>query len=1075
MNAEQWERAKDVFDAALRLPAAARTSFVSSACGDDPEVLAEVHDLLRADEAADGFLSHPLLVAGLPSNTETLTPSALPDRLPTGAIVSGRFEIRQFLGQGGMGQVYEARDTELDVCVALKTINPAISSDELALSRFKKEVQLTRRVTHRNVCRVFDLGRHTPDGKASSEFAFLTMELLEGETLSARLRRDKRLLPSEALPIIEQVAEGLAAAHALGIIHRDIKPSNIILVSGDATRVVITDFGLARTVPARNNLDVQQSSMSLTERGRIVGTLSYMAPEQLTGGPVTPSTDIYAFGLVMYEMVTGKRPFADGIGLAEVARRLQESPPSPRAYQPDLDTRWEDAILGCLQVDPKSRFHCAKEVVATISSPAGSPKPRIPLAAPSPNARPQPSEAFSARRLALGIGIILALVALLIAASRLFKTEVNSKVDSGALVYLAPVKNETQDPSLNGVTALVQAGLAQSAHINLLEPGRVGDILQQMTKPPNTPIVPPIAREIALRAGAVRVVFVTITGATGAYRLAVDIQQPDNSPERYRENWTRSWSWHDDAASSSSSIPPDLLRAVRDASGWIRFEAGESANDIARQDIPPEDVTTTSWQALESYVQSNLFAQNDRPEDAVLALQNAIKIDPRFALAYARLGDVLVSLGKTEEGYRAYRRSLDPELDRRLTRRERDRIRGMFALDSGDYATADAAFRDYTAYYDKDYLGWAYRAYPLKMLGRTDEAIAALRTAISLHPPGGFGPAELASYLLIDGKYAEATQWIAELRRTGDNDGALTTEGNLSFLQFKFDDAKAAFEQLIASQTPSSRDRGYSLLTRLYAEQGKYQEAMDTIARGIAEKKTRGNTTGLASSLLDQAGIECTMRQTLACVQSIRGARSFDAGPRTTLAAIRILGGSYATASHDSKPLIRRELADINTKLPADDFGVTTQLVRARVRGELLLANDNLRAALSEFMKADELDAPATPRDYLARAYLRMAAELRDQEEARRMTEQALTAYAAGALKPGFLWHHPQEYPPGFLADELADYLRVAAALNLADDNTRRCEEMLRQIRPHGTQGFTTLRSGAVQLSTFRGQGDTNA
>jgi serine/threonine protein kinase/tetratricopeptide (TPR) repeat protein len=1048
MNADQWERAKEVFDAALRQPAGARTSFVLSACGDDPELLAEVDDLLRADEAADGFLSNSLLLAGLPSNTETLTKSALPDRLPTGAIVSGRFEIRQFLGQGGMGQVYEARDTELDVCVALKTINPAISSDELALSRFKKEVQLTRRVTHRNVCRVFDLGRHTPDGKASSEFAFLTMELLEGETLSARLRRDKRLVPTEALPIVEQVAEGLTAAHALGIIHRDIKPSNIILVPGNAARVVITDFGLARTASARSTVGVPQSSRSVTEPGRIVGTLSYMAPEQLIGGDVTEVTDIYAFGLVIYEMVTGKRPFADDMSWAVIARRLHGPPPSPRDFEPDLDIRWEDAILGCLQVDPKARFHCARDVVATISSAAGSSKLRTPQAAPSPNIRPQASETGSKRRLLLATGIILAIVALLMAGSRLFKTEGNSKVDSGALVYLAPVKNETQDPSLSGVTALVQAGLAQSAHINLVEPGRVGDILQQMTKPPDTPIVPSIAREIALRAGAVRVVFVTITGAKGDYSLTVDVQQPDNSPERYRENWTRSWSWHD-ATSSSSSIPPDLLRAVRNASGWIRSATGESANDIARQDVPPEDVTTTSWQALESYVQSNLFTQNDKPEDAVLALQNAIRIDRGFALAYARLGDLLVSLGRTDEGYRAYTQSLDPELDRRLTRRERDRIRGMFALDSGDYATADAAFRDYTAFYDKDYLGWAYRAYPLKMLGRTDEAIAVLRTAIALNPQGTFAPAELAGYLLIGGKDAEAAQWIAEMRRRGDDDGALTTQGNLSFLQFKFGDAKAAFEQLTSSQTASSRNDGYSLLTRLYAEQGKYQEAMDSIARGIAEKKSQGNTAGMASSLLDQAAIECTLQQTSACVQSIRAARSFDAGSRTTLAAVRTLGSSYATASPDAKPLIRRDLADIDAKLPAEDFGVTTQLVRARVRGELLLANDNVRGALSEFKKADALDAPAAPRDYLARAYLRMAAGLRDQESARRMTEQALTAYAAAALKPGFLWHHPQPYPPGFLADELVAYLRVAGELNRTDENTRQCQQLLRQLRPN--------------------------
>ena len=371
MNVNQWERAKEIFDAALKLPIDERSQFVTDACHGDEPLLLEVSGLLDADDQATSFLKTPAIRLYNVFDIHSLADRPHVDLLPEGELISGRFEIKRLLGQGGMGQVYEARDTELGVRVALKTIRPDISSDERASFRFKREVQLTRRVTHPNVCRIFDLGRHTPHPesghKVRQEFSFLTMELLEGETLADLLRRKGRLDVAEALPIIEQVAEGLAAAHKLGIVHRDIKPSNVVLVpSEDHIRVVVTDFGLARAVASPGNDTVSQLS------NRVVGTLAYMAPEQLAGAEVTPATDTYAFGLVIYEMVTGVRPFDEDLPLGGVAQRLKSAPASPRAHLPELDVRWDAAILRCLQVDPAARFQSPLEVVDAIKLPEPS-------------------------------------------------------------------------------------------------------------------------------------------------------------------------------------------------------------------------------------------------------------------------------------------------------------------------------------------------------------------------------------------------------------------------------------------------------------------------------------------------------------------------------------------------------------------------------------------------------------------------------------------------------------------------------------------------------------------------------
>jgi Tol biopolymer transport system component len=371
MTPERWEQIKDLFQAALDLPPEQRPSFLDQACGDEA-LRAEVDRLLEQYEQTGSFLENP----PFPSPVSA-SPAESRRTFSESELVADRFKIIRFIGQGGMGEVYAAEDLELHERVALKTLLPEIAGDPHALERLKREIHHARRVAHPNVCRVFDLGRHRKPGGA--EVAFLTMELLPGETLAERLKRLGRMSATEAWPLAEQMAAGLNAAHEAGVVHRDFKPSNVILVEtggvnseadtlsspgrpGGVTklRAVITDFGLARAANAAAG-DRLTGSM-----GGILGTPDYMAPEQVEGGSITPPTDIYAFGIVLYEMVTGALPFTGGTPLSRAVKRTKEPPASLRAQAPDLDSKWEAAILRCLERDPSRRFRAASDVAKAL-------------------------------------------------------------------------------------------------------------------------------------------------------------------------------------------------------------------------------------------------------------------------------------------------------------------------------------------------------------------------------------------------------------------------------------------------------------------------------------------------------------------------------------------------------------------------------------------------------------------------------------------------------------------------------------------------------------------------------------
>ncbi len=349
LSPERWQQVEQIFQAALELEPAARAAYLAQACGHDAALRQEIEALLVFQTGMSGVL-HGVVqqAAGL------LADMAEKARFSPGMTLNKRYRIIGLLGRGGMGEVYRADDLKLGQPVAQKFLTEKLSQDKAMLPRYHSEVSMAHRVTHPNVCRVHDFGDVTT---AAGTLHFLSMEYVDGEDLSSLLRRIGRLPSDKAVEIANQLCAGLAAAHEAGVLHRDLKPANVML--DGKGRVRITDFGLAGFAEQIKGSEV------------LAGTPAYMSPEQFAGKEVTTKSDIYALGLVLYEIFTGKRVFEAG-SLAELQKMHESSSPTnPSSWVKDIDPLVERVILRCLEKDPAKRLASAKQVADAL--PGGDP------------------------------------------------------------------------------------------------------------------------------------------------------------------------------------------------------------------------------------------------------------------------------------------------------------------------------------------------------------------------------------------------------------------------------------------------------------------------------------------------------------------------------------------------------------------------------------------------------------------------------------------------------------------------------------------------------------------------------
>jgi Flp pilus assembly protein TadD/tRNA A-37 threonylcarbamoyl transferase component Bud32 len=563
------------------------------------------------------------------------------DSFSAGTTVSQRFRIRQFLGRGGMGEVYAADDLDLGGIVALKTIHPDLIDSRETAARFRREIQLARQVTHPNICRVFDLGRTEFGGR---EILYFTMEYLPGVTLSRYLKDGNKPGPGEAFALIEQLADGLQALHARGILHRDLKPGNIMLVEseGKPARLVIGDFGLAR--------DDSEDLDQLTRTRALMGTPAYMAPEQLLGERASPASDIYAFGMLVFEIATGK-VIADGTTLKS---RLSADVVLPE-HDP-LPPGWEQLIRRCMARDPADR-------------PASAPAALAGLRASAPVAKPsRPSKALIAAGAALlfvGLGALAVrqfhapeTVPLAVAAP--------ANIDDLLLNYYAPGNLATAieqlekavSSSKGSASAVNHAELGQAYRLRYQQNLASADFEKAKTES---------QRAVELDPG-MQLPHTTLAGLyaqngrTDAAHTEVQeaLRLDPRSSEAYNElgalyKLQGRTAEAEPALRKAIDLSPDDWRWHMQLGSFYR-DTGEI--DPGRKEFE-EALRLTPSNVLAMNNLAGVMLRQSRYKEAQATWERAIALDPRFRPAYSGLGAALMLQGEFAQAGAAFRKAIE--------------------------------------------------------------------------------------------------------------------------------------------------------------------------------------------------------------------------------------------------------------------------------------------------------------------------------------------------------------------------------------------------------------------------------
>jgi tetratricopeptide (TPR) repeat protein/tRNA A-37 threonylcarbamoyl transferase component Bud32 len=558
-----------------------------------------------------------------------------------GEMIGSRYRVVRFIARGGMGEVYEVDDLELRERVALKTIRSEVARDEVTVERFRREIQLARKVTHPNVCRIFDVAFH-------GSLIFLTMELLQGDTLSQRLRGAGRMSTEEALPVARQMADALHAAHQAGIVHRDLKPGNVVLAeSRGGLRAVVTDFGLARLEAGEDS----KHTPDLTVQAGVVGTPAYLAPEQVEGKEITAAVDIYAFGVVLYEMVTGTVPFTGETAISVAIRRLREAPPAPSTHVPALDKRWESTILRCLERDPAARFATAPEAIQALSPPPASAMPAAPADTAVPSAAPavaQPAPRLSRRKLQ-----IAALTALILLSAgvgwfryrgwkeeNLTPEERMARLTEGITprrsVAVLGFENLTKAPGTEwlsaGLAEMLSSELGADGGLRIVPGENVARARLELGLAETRSLAGDTLARVRAQLGSDDVVvgsFAVLENPAGR-RIRLDIKLQDTISG-------------ETTSVTETGPEADLFNLVARAGGKLRQDLGAGQETAGGRTVRAS--LASSPEAARLYSEGMDRLRSLEPAEAREILERAVAADPRNALAHSGLATALSTLG----------------------------------------------------------------------------------------------------------------------------------------------------------------------------------------------------------------------------------------------------------------------------------------------------------------------------------------------------------------------------------------------------------------------------------------------
>jgi serine/threonine protein kinase/tetratricopeptide (TPR) repeat protein len=1015
MIAEKWEQIKDLFEEALKLSLKERQAFLYELTREDPAIALEVAQLLDAHEEAGDFLLQPCNLAV--DFIEDL--EAEQHRFSAGDVLCGRFRIMTLIGQGGMGEVYKAWDEELEDYVALKTLRLEISRHELFTSRFRREIQLARKVTHPNVCRIFDSFKH-PVGDGTY-ISLLSMELLQGQTLAEYLKSKGRLTVAQALPIAQQIIAGLNAIHAAGIVHRDLKPSNLVLVPAAAIEtkpnpakatkeavgetgaantdvdqnftIKITDFGIAGRLP-------DGPSTGHTEVSKLLGTPDYMAPELLEHGRASVQSDIYSLGLVLYEVMTGTKPFAGD----SAWKRLASDPPPPNRIMPGLPAAWNKTIACCLERNRTYRFQTVQAVGKSLED--GKVSPKIP---------PKPFLVRLKRSAKARIGVIITFFLLAVALSTLlYRLHIwQPKLPEGARVLFPEIQIDSKllasDQTLGAVTDLMRNQLESSTKLVLLNRRQIEDLTLQMAKE-NKPGKEPgkdrtertIMREMAWRGGARLLVLGTLSRVGNGYLFNIWAEEVGARPNVELRHWEQSF---------TAQNKDKIFVVVQQASHWIRNLIEHLPENELNRDPLPQSTTTSSWDALLLFSQAEKLQAAGQKQQAISLLEQSTRVDPDFSLAYMRLGDLYNSLRDEKQGFSNWSRAFVALQRRPVTQKEELRIKALFAQDSGDWKGSENAFRTFEILYPYDYLPSFYLATTLANLNRPEDALLEDQTAERKQPDAYYPVAQEARLELVLGRFTEAQGAIDRLRQMHRQDAADAIQVSFDMLREDYPGAFEAINRMKQSQDPLYESRSYSLEAALLSEMRRFSLAKKVLLDGIsldAGKKRSKEAGKLSVEQADKRPFEeadkwialAYLNLKTGYLQSCRNA-ALNAAKKEH-GRIHLLQAGTLLARAGFTDDAKRMLHDLES---VPDLPVFEQ-ARHQLLGEILEFEGKLQEALQEKQKASDLDVPNGPREYLARILEKTG----DLEHAREL-------YRRVAESPAGLWQAPEKYYPGFWSD----------------------------------------------------------